>query len=314
MMVMALFSLMLWGRVLSRWWHGRCQQTVFCSASSVAEAGDDVATWRYASAPQTGSTGSVDWRIPSTFPLDALSSWALWMAAGWTAMAWWQRLLADGWMSSATQAPAAVESAITADGLWAAALLNTSIWAALGWLWWQQRGAATALTTEMVTPAPSQGQSSFQRGEEWAVTGDVIAGVQLFMLCWAPTLAMTVITSPWRIESRVHPLLQIWQQGAAWHMLAAIVASAVIIAPLLEELVFRVVWQTHLERFCSPVWTIGWSSLLFVGMHHFRDAVALVPFALILGAAYVRRRRYLEVVVAHAAFNAWYLSLALLPE
>ncbi|MCA9056482.1 MAG: CPBP family intramembrane metalloprotease, partial [Planctomycetaceae bacterium] len=75
--------------------------------------------------------------------------------------------------------------------------------------------------------------------------------------------------------------------------------TAVVAAPLAEELIFRVVLQGWLESRVPAATAIGLSSLLFCLVHNFPDAIALVPLAVILGYIQQRRRSYLTVVVIH---------------
>jgi membrane protease YdiL (CAAX protease family) len=89
-------------------------------------------------------------------------------------------------------------------------------------------------------------------------------------------------------------------------------ATAVIAAPLAEELVFRVLVQGWLEGKLPPPAAIGCSSVLFCTVHPFPDSLGLIPLALVLGWVQSRRRSYLAVVLIHALFNAVNLLLTAL--
>ena len=117
------------------------------------------------------------------------------------------------------------------------------------------------------------------------------------------TLAMLAM-SPFRSEGTVHPFLQLIQTEGSLLVTALLYLSAVVLAPMGEELIFRVAFQGALQRVLSPPAAIVISSLLFSAVHGFPDAVGLLPLALILGFLYWRTGSYLVVFIAHASFNA----------
>lgn len=86
-------------------------------------------------------------------------------------------------------------------------------------------------------------------------------------------------------------------------------ASAVFAAPLLEELVFRIVIQGWLTSFIRPEPAITWTAMLFAAVHGWPAMVGLMPFALIIGYVYYQTRSLLTVVVMHMTFNASMLIL-----
>lgn len=98
--------------------------------------------------------------------------------------------------------------------------------------------------------------------------------------------------------------------NAAWMMLAA-----VIIAPVREELLFRVMLQDGLARRIGAAPAIGIVAVLFCLVHGFPDSLALFPLALILGYVYHQRQSAVAVIVTHALFNLANLVVLLLsPE
>ena len=119
-----------------------------------------------------------------------------------------------------------------------------------------------------------------------------------------------------------HPLAKLVseQNGPALVALAAL--SAIVVAPLSEELLFRVVLQGWLERVlrrrrrpwrsAHRVLPILISSALFAGMHQGADRVALFVLALFLGFLYRQTHRIFPSLVLHACINALaVLALAL---
>jgi membrane protease YdiL (CAAX protease family) len=88
--------------------------------------------------------------------------------------------------------------------------------------------------------------------------------------------------------------------------------TAVLFAPLVEELQFRVVVLGGIAQMGRPMLALGVSSVLFAFAHGFPDSLALLPLAFALGYAYLRRRSYITVMLVHFLFNGFNMALALL--
>jgi membrane protease YdiL (CAAX protease family) len=88
--------------------------------------------------------------------------------------------------------------------------------------------------------------------------------------------------------------------------------SAAILAPICEELVYRVVLQGWAQARTGPVMSITISTLIFVSIHQRFDWLPLAALAIILGYVYYRRRSLLAVVTIHALFNTTMLTFAIL--
>lgn len=139
-------------------------------------------------------------------------------------------------------------------------------------------------------------------------------GLVTVTAAWLPVFATILLTLPLRTAERQHSVLQLLEMRSSLEIYAWAVLSAVVVAPLFEELVFRVILQTSLERFAGRA-AIPIAAVLFAGVHRFPDSLAIVPLALVLGDAYQRRRSYWEIVAAHGAFNAVMLGLdAIMPH
>ncbi len=118
-----------------------------------------------------------------------------------------------------------------------------------------------------------------------------------------------------RVEENQHIFLQIFKSERSLSLAGLLIVSAVIMAPLGEELMYRVILQGTLQRYLSPTASIVISASLFSAVHGFPDAVGLLPLALILGFLYWRTGSYLTVVTTHAAFNGVTVLLTLMsPE
>jgi membrane protease YdiL (CAAX protease family) len=142
-------------------------------------------------------------------------------------------------------------------------------------------------------------------------TADLQAG------CWGVLLSiLPVRLLEWPIQSlRVdspHPLFELLRSSSDNRVILAWVAFQVIVlAPLIEELLFRVILQGALSRESTPSVAIILTSAAFVGIHQPVDWAPLLPLALILGYVYYRRQSYLAVVALHGIFNGLNLILAL---
>jgi membrane protease YdiL (CAAX protease family) len=82
------------------------------------------------------------------------------------------------------------------------------------------------------------------------------------------------------------------------------------VAPLVEELLYRV---TILGGMMQQGWLVpGWivSSLLFGFAHGFPDSIALLPLAFAIGYVYLRRRSYRTVMLVHLLFNGFNMVIA----
>lgn len=143
---------------------------------------------------------------------------------------------------------------------------------------------------------------------------DLATGVKGFLASAAPVLGILWIVSvlEWRTGNDKHHLLQVVESGPGFALLAWITVSVVIVAPLSEELVYRVLLQGWLQT-QIPAWqAVLITAGVFTVAHEEFDRLPLFPLALILGYVYCRRRSYLSVVVLHSLFNAVNLAQALI--
>jgi membrane protease YdiL (CAAX protease family) len=140
----------------------------------------------------------------------------------------------------------------------------------------------------------------------------VRAGAIGFIATVLPVVICLVATIGMREDSSEHPLLQAIKKEGSAEIVIWIWVSAVLMAPILEELVYRVVLQTWLQHLIGPRQALIVVAAVFAAVHRLPDAIPLFPLALILGFMYQQRRRFLEIVIVHALFNAVNLSLALL--
>lgn len=137
-------------------------------------------------------------------------------------------------------------------------------------------------------------------------------GFGTFCASILPTVLALLCTLPLRSRETQHTLLRLLAESPDPLVIFGLTCTAVIAAPLSEELLFRVTLQGWWQQRIGSKWAVPVIALLFAMVHGYRDGLALIPLALLLGYVYDRQRDYLAVVVAHALFNAGNLVLALI--
>jgi len=118
----------------------------------------------------------------------------------------------------------------------------------------------------------------------------------------------------WREPESQHLLFKVLAQNFNVEGLFWIYLSAAVLAPLSEELIYRVLLQGWAQSRLPAVLAISISACQFVARHTVFDWLPLLPLALILGYIYYRRRSFLAVVTLHALFNGSMLTLAILSK
>jgi len=139
----------------------------------------------------------------------------------------------------------------------------------------------------------------------------VMAGLETAHASFLPVLLIMVATALLRQPGEKNALLVLLSQDRSLATLAWVVLAAVVLAPLVEELLFRVILLGWLKTKMASAYAIGISSLAFAFIHGPLDGAALLPLALLLGNLYDRQQRYLSVVVAHGVFNLWNIALTI---
>ena len=176
------------------------------------------------------------------------------------------------------------------------------------------RGIALAIVWLVVT----EGRLTTARALG-AIGGDIGSqvrrGVATVTLAWFPVFLALLATYPLRSTDRQHPVLRLLQEQPSFEAYGWAVLSAVILAPLFEELVFRVILQSWLASRVGAGNALLAASVVFAAVHGFPDSLPLFPLAIVLGAAWQLTQRYWVIVTAHAAFNGVMLVLnTILPE
>lgn len=135
-------------------------------------------------------------------------------------------------------------------------------------------------------------------------TEDTRIALRGFLASFPPVLIVVLATAFLKSPERTHEFIKLAGVDPSPEVFVWIGVTAMISAPLAEELVFRVVLQGWLRTTMSAPWAIGISSVAFCAVHGFPDSLALLPLAVILGYVFEQRRSYLAVVLLHAMFNA----------
>ncbi len=142
-----------------------------------------------------------------------------------------------------------------------------------------------------------------------AASRQVLDGSVAVTAAWLPVFLVLLVTRALRTEDRAHDVLRMLGAAPSWEAWFWAVAAAVVIAPIAEELLFRVIVQSWLAEHLGPLAAIVLGSLLFASVHRFPDSLAIIPLALVLGYTFHRRFSYLAVVVAHGLFNGTMLVI-----
>lgn len=93
---------------------------------------------------------------------------------------------------------------------------------------------------------------------------------------------------------------------------ALLLFSAVLVAPIVEELLFRGFLQTWFKRYLSKIWAILFSAGLFAAVHfslsqgklNYQLIPVLFTLGIFLGALYDWRKSLWAPIALHATFNA----------
>ncbi|MHC4878176.1 MAG: lysostaphin resistance A-like protein [Planctomycetota bacterium] len=137
-------------------------------------------------------------------------------------------------------------------------------------------------------------------------------GVVGFLACLIPVGLVFAATLSMRSDRNGHALLRLLEADQSSDVVFWIFFSAVGVAPLVEELIYRVVLQSWLEHRLPPRAALLTAATVFSAVHRFPDALPLFPLAVVLGYLYQQRRSFLSVVVVHALFNTTNLAVLLL--
>lgn len=173
-----------------------------------------------------------------------------------------------------------------------------------------ERGLLAAILLSLLTGFGSRA------GRDYGVTlanwrQQVLIGLETAHASFLPVLTLMVATLLLRQPGEKNALLRMLDQDRGLTTLAWVLLAAVVFAPLVEELLFRVILLGWLKTKTTATHAIGISSLAFAFIHGPLDGAALLPLSLLLGSMYARQQNFLAVVVAHGFFNLWNIALTM---
>ncbi|MFH1614692.1 MAG: type II CAAX endopeptidase family protein [Planctomycetota bacterium] len=115
-------------------------------------------------------------------------------------------------------------------------------------------------------------------------------------------------------QMQQHEGLEIFRQYGQWSVRIVLLAVTVLIGPILEELLFRGLFQTMLRGVLGQPWrAIGLASVLFVLMHHdWMHFPALFILSVCMGYAYEKSGSLLRPIFIHCMFNGINVTITLL--
>lgn len=157
----------------------------------------------------------------------------------------------------------------------------------------------------------------------WPWWRSLAMGAMAIVLAWPVLVAAAAIARPIVIlltgqppSVIAHQTLRLFIDNSVDGWYIALAASALVVAPIFEEIAYRGILQTSLSRAMNSRWlAIAITSVIFAAAHGTVDAHALpVLFVLSLafGWAYERSGRLAVPIVIHVLFNASNFTLALM--
>lgn len=204
--------------------------------------------------------------------------------------------------------PLPVERAVTPSGASSVPSdreASESPWAA------PQQESNISSSAEMI----SHGETAGEVDEPFSFLTELRYAAEVFLAAYVPTamLRVLVVALTAGLTGEVpdqHPFLEMMESDVGIAVLGLIALTAVVLAPIVEELQFRVVILGGIAQLGRPWLALVVSSVLFAFAHGFPDSLALLPLAFALGYAYLRRRSYITVMLVHFLFNAFNMVLA----
>lgn len=144
---------------------------------------------------------------------------------------------------------------------------------------------------------------------------DAMLGISACAAALVPVYGVQMLLV-WVLElPSSHPTVEALLANPSWELITAAALMAVVIAPIFEELAFRVLLQGGLERYAGrrACWPIAVSSVVFA-LAHLGQGWAPVPLfivAVVLGYLYRQTHRIAPIIAMHMAFNALSLTAAI---
>ena len=146
--------------------------------------------------------------------------------------------------------------------------------------------------------------------ETWNFATELRFAGETFLAAYLPTAALRILILWLQPEAPSHPFLEMIEQGVSPSTMLLIAVMAVLVAPIVEELLYRVTILGGMMQVKSGRAGLILSSILFAFAHGFPDSIALLPLAFAIGYTYMRRRSYRTVILVHFLFNGFNMLVA----
>lgn len=135
---------------------------------------------------------------------------------------------------------------------------------------------------------------------------DAARAVVAFLAVWPVCMGLLWLSKQVLPPDRPHPMLIAVKSASAFWQ-AMVILSAVVLAPLAEEIFFRGLLQSMLRRYTRRPWISVLIASAFFAAVHFPQAQnvpALFALGIVLGYNYERSGRLYAPIIIHAVFNA----------
>lgn len=167
------------------------------------------------------------------------------------------------------------------------------------------------------TDIPASSLPATSEVPRFSISAELMYAVEVMLAAYVPTMLLRIllavgIKAVTGEDAPSNPLLEMITGGAGGSLLAMVIFLGIVMAPLAEELQFRVVLLGGMLQSAFRRAGLIVSSVTFSLLHGFPDGLALLPLAFALGYAYERRQSYVTVVIVHFLFNSLNLAVALL--
>lgn len=138
----------------------------------------------------------------------------------------------------------------------------------------------------------------------------LVGYLAVFPVCFALVHLFTWLL-PENLQSKHGLLVALGEMGPVYKTLIAV--SAIVLAPLLEELFFRGLLQSMLRKYINPWPAILIASVIFTCVHpQVQNLPALLALGIVLGYNYERCGRLWPSILIHMLFNGVMITLYLL--
>jgi membrane protease YdiL (CAAX protease family) len=162
-------------------------------------------------------------------------------------------------------------------------------------------------------PEPEFLQDESTQESVWNPVEELRFAGETFLAAYLPTVVLKLSLALMMPESPSHPFLELIRDGIDPMMIMGLGFMAVVVAPLTEELLYRVTIFGGFVQQKKFMLGLVVSSVIFALSHGFPDSIALLPLAFVLAYTYSRRHSYRTVVLVHLLFNLFNMVLAILP-